>query len=164
MKTLTILRHAKSSWDSAEVSDHDRELNNRGLRDREIIASAMQEKGIRPDIILCSTAARARKTVASVVKDEGIGVQDIVFSSKLYLADPTAICGEIASVSDQYEHILVCGHNPGLTDFVNAHTDLTIDELPTGGLVSAQFNIESWSEIFVAKGNVVCHLWPKLFI
>jgi len=164
MKIITILRHAKSSWSSSDLNDHDRGLNHRGLRDREIMASVMEKNAIIPEIILCSTAARARKTVSAVAKDEWIAPQNIYFKEKLYLATESALCTEIATVDDSFQHVMVCGHNPGLTEFVNEHTDLSIMNLPTCGLVTAQYEIESWSGIFSAVGTMKYHLWPKLFL
>lgn len=159
MKTLTILRHAKSNWSSTDVSDHGRELSSRGLRDAMSIALSMQEAGICPDIILCSTATRAQQTIAAFAKDGC--AQETILTKHLYLAYPTAICDEIASVSDKYTHILICGHNPGLTDFVNERTYLSIGDLPTGGIVSAQFAMESWSDIYSNRGNVSHHILLK---
>lgn len=164
MKLLTVMRHSKSEWGDVNTNDHDRDLNHRGLRDREIMASIMEKNEIRPQYIICSTALRARKTIASVAKDEWIQPRNMDFRKELYLASEEALCTQISLVDDSIEHLMVCAHNPGLTDFVNQHTDLMIDNLPTSGLVSAQFDIESWSQIFSSTGTMQYHLWPKLFV
>lgn len=161
MKTLTLVRHASSSC-SCSGGDHERVLDTRGLQERLTMARAMAQRGMVPDMILCSTAARAQSTAAVLAQGCGMGAERVVLSRQLYLAEQDAICTEIACVPDTCQHLLVVGHNPGLSDFATAHTDLEYAVFPTCGLVSATYEIDAWADIFTASGIVSAHLWPDM--
>lgn len=112
LRTLYLLRHAKSSWRDSELSDFDRPLNKRGLRARVDIASYMDQMNYRPDVIICSTAKRAVMTLDAVrplVPDS-----KIVMDEGMYLADPQALAHRIEQVENDNRSILLLGHNPGL--------------------------------------------------
>lgn len=162
MKILTIVRHAAASC-SCSGGDHERELDTRGMQERQVMARAMVQQGISPDMIICSTAVRARSTAEALAKGCGIGAERIVLSRQLYLAEQDAICTEIACVPDTCLHLLLVGHNPGLSDFVAAHTDLEYAVFPTCGLVSVDFAMSTWADIFTQRGIVSAHLWPDMY-
>ena len=116
MKTLYLLRHAKSSWGDSELSDFDRPLNNRGLKEAREIAEYMAENEYIPELILCSTAKRTRKTLEEILKAlkfEG----EANYLESLYLASSNTIGEAIKSVN--VESLLVIGHNPGIENFLN---------------------------------------------
>ncbi|NLD17370.1 MAG: histidine phosphatase family protein [Tissierellia bacterium] len=116
MKTLYLLRHAKSSWGDSELSDFDRPLNNRGLKEAREIAEHMAENEYIPELILCSTAKRTRKTLEEILKAlkfEG----EANYLESLYLASSNTIGEAIKSVN--VESLLVIGHNPGIENFLN---------------------------------------------
>lgn len=116
MKTLYLLRHAKSSWDDSRVSDFDRPLNNRGRREAEKIAEYMKENKYIPEYIICSTAKRTRETldlILNIIKFGG----EVIYLDNLYLASSSGIEREIDSI--RAESLLVVGHNPGIEDYLS---------------------------------------------
>ena len=160
MKTLLILRHAKSSWGDEELSDHDRPLNKRGKRDAPRMGKLLRDTALAPDLIISSTAKRARKTAAKVAKScryEGV----IELAGELYLAVPSAYLEVLRNVADHYERVMVVGHNPGLEDLLTLLTGERTP-LPTAALAHIAVDIPSWHELSEdSRGNLL-DLWrPK---
>lgn len=113
MKYLYILRHAKAVQGSAQLQDHARGLNAQGEGAARLMGEYFKKKGIRPDYVLCSDAARTRATVAML--EHGLEAKlHVTYSSALYLASPGEIISEINRVDDRHQHLLVVGHNPGV--------------------------------------------------
>src|SRR5262249_8612093 len=119
MKTLLILRHAKSSHDHPEIADHDRPLNKRGRRDAPHVGEMLVEKKLVPDQILCSTAVRARETTDLVV-GRFHKTPPIQYRSDLYLAPPKNYVHALNELDDSVETVLTVGHNPGLEAWVES--------------------------------------------
>ena len=113
MRTLLLLRHAKSSWGEPGLDDHDRPLNKRGARDAPRVGTYLAEHDLRPDLILCSDAARTRATLALLLSALGGTTPKVVFEPRLYLAEPAAILEVLARVDPAVGCCLVVGHNPG---------------------------------------------------
>jgi phosphohistidine phosphatase len=159
MKLLSILRHAKSSWKDAELDDHDRPLNRRGSRDAPRVGRLLREHGLLPEVILCSTARRARETAGHVSREAGFP-GEVRFSRRLYLARPDAYLEVLALLPDDVGHALVIGHNPGLEELLEAlvgepHT------LPTAALALVELPLDAWSRLPGAEGRLR-QLWrPK---
>ncbi len=147
MKTLYIIRHAKSSWDSSAKSDFDRPLNKRGLRDAPMMGRVLKQKSIKPDFIISSTAKRAKKTALIIAEQIGYKESDIIFDGDLYLASANEILEIIQNVSDKVDSLFVIAHNPGMTDFINHFSDTFIDNLPTAGIFSMEFDMDDWKDI-----------------
>lgn len=145
MKTLLILRHAKSSWKEAGLSDHDRPLNARGKHDAPRMGKLIAEKGLVPDLILSSTAKRARKTAKKVAAQCGYDA-DIRQIPDLYLASPQAILKAIRGVPDGCRRVMVVGHNPGLEEFLEVLTERA-ERLPTAALAEVDVPIEKWCQL-----------------
>ena len=145
MKTLLILRHAKSSWKFPDLSDHDRPLNRRGKRDAPRMGRLLKEKGLVPDLVISSTATRAKDTATAVAKHSGYKGRKINFES-LYAAEPAAYLTVLRDVADNYQQVLIVGHNPSVEELIETLTG-EIHIIPTCTLVQIDFDIEKWSAI-----------------
>jgi phosphohistidine phosphatase len=159
MKTLLVLRHAKSSWDHAELTDHDRPLNRRGNRAAPRMGRLLVEQGLVPDLILSSTAERAR-TTAELVADECAPPPPIDYLPSLYGADPLTYLEAAGDAGDDLERVMVVGHNPGIESLVSLLTG-SYERMPTAALACIELQIESWENAVDAKGRLA-GLWrPK---
>jgi phosphohistidine phosphatase len=145
MRTLLLMRHAKASWDSAAVADHDRGLDARGREDAARMGALLVTEGQVPDEIFCSTAVRARETVALLSTAFGGGVETSYFP-ELYLATPLTCLAVAATASADSAKVLVVAHNPGLAQlaahFSGAHTPM-----PTAAILRIEFEIDAWREL-----------------
>ncbi|MBX2836311.1 MAG: histidine phosphatase family protein [Gammaproteobacteria bacterium] len=114
MRKLTLLRHAKSSWSDADVSDHDRPLNARGTRDAPEMANRLVQRGCIPDTILCSSALRTQQTAQAMAVAFKLTDDQLIIDESLYLASAAELLEMIALQAPVAEHIMVIAHNPGL--------------------------------------------------
>lgn len=160
MKTLLMLRHAKSSR-KEPVADHDRPLNKRGKADAPRMGKVLRDAGLRPDLIISSSAKRARSTARKVARHSGYpGV--IELSGDLYLAGPEGYRRVLRGLSDAYESVLVVGHNPGLEMLFEALTG-SDEMLPTAALAHVRVDIERWEEFDENARGTLVDLWrPRL--
>jgi phosphohistidine phosphatase len=161
MKTLILVRHAKSSWDDPYQADHDRPLNERGERDAPRMGKRLKEKAIVPDLLISSTATRARETARKLANSMGIPEQRIQTEKNLYHADEEMILRLIRKLPDTTDCVMLFGHNPGFTDFSNAMTEDFIDNIPTCGVVQIMCPADTWSEVAFGGGKVVLFDYPK---
>ncbi len=145
MKTLLILRHAKSSWKEANLDDHDRPLNKRGKRDAPLMGALLRREELLPDLILSSTARRARATTELVVEESGCE-GEAQFLRDLYAAGPEAYIEALSELSNHYECVMVVGHNPGLEELLEWLTG-DYEPMPTAALAQVQLPIQSWEEL-----------------
>ncbi len=156
MKTLLILRHAKSSWKHPELSDHDRPLNKRGKHEAPLMGQLLKDKKLVPDLIISSTAVRAKDTALAIA--EGVGyVKEIIFHSTLYAASPDAYIKAISNVADNdkdYSTILVIGHNPGLEELIEVLTG-EMHELATCELAVIELPTKKWSDLNIKQGKLI---------
>jgi len=156
VKTLLILRHAKSSWKNMSLEDHDRPLNKRGKRSAKRMGRLLAQEDLRPDLILSSTAARARKTARRVAAAAGFE-GEIELLDEFYHARPMAYLDAVARVSDGLDRVMVVGHNPGLEDLV-AETTSAYERMPTAALAQVEYAIEHWFQVLEARGTLA-HIW-----
>lgn len=160
MKTLYVLRHAKSSWKDADIPDHDRPLNKRGKSDAPRMGQLLREQDLVPDLIISSTARRARDTVSYVVDESGFH-GDVLWTEDLYAAGPEAYIETLQTLPNQYGRVMVVGHNPGLEELVAMLTDQW-ERLPTAALAEISLGIENWADIDYDPLGKVVHVWrPK---
>ncbi|MCH8082046.1 MAG: histidine phosphatase family protein [Proteobacteria bacterium] len=168
MKTLFLLRHAKSSWDDPGCADFDRPLNNRGQAAALAIGAHIKDKGLIPDLIISSPSARTRETLERLQK----GMARQVFSQYpkiLYLASPETILNTIRTAADSVARLMIAGHNPGLHQLAlslagtGARRD--IDNLsakyPTGSLLEITFPVDAWVDIGPGGGRLVRFIKPR---
>ncbi|MGH2604129.1 MAG: SixA phosphatase family protein [Dehalococcoidia bacterium] len=160
MKTLLLLRHAKSSWNDSPRSDHDRPLNSRGKRDAPRMGRLLAEQALVPDLIVSSTARRARKTAEKVAEASGyVGAIDAV--AALYPGEPELLVRTIRSLSDEADRVLLVGHNPGLEEFLAAVIGRH-EHFPTAALAHVELEIDRWQQFEPRAGGRLVHLWrPK---
>lgn len=145
MKTLTIVRHAKSSWKNTSLSDRDRPLSRRGENDAPDMARRIAAAGIRPSLIVSSPAKRAWTTAKIIARELGYPREFLQREDDLYLASVNTLLDVLVAQDARFNNIMLFGHNPGLTDFANYLVPGLTNNLPTCGVVSASFEQEDWS-------------------
>ena len=160
MKTLLVMRHAKSSWTHPDVADHDRPLNRRGKQDAPRMGRLLRQRKLTPEVIVSSTAKRARRT-ADVVAD-CCGFNGAVrLERRLYLADPATILEVLRELSNPVGRPLVIGHNPGLEELITKLTGRT-EIFPPAALAQIQFSIDSWDALPSSIPGWLVNVWrPK---
>ena len=157
MKTLLVMRHAKSSWKNQELPDHDRPLKKRGRKDIANMAKILTKKALTPDLILSSDAVRAKDT-ASLMKDKLNYKGKIELLEEFYMAEPEVYLQKIAQVSEKVDTLLIVGHNPGLEGLVMTLGD-KITSLPTGSIAKIYLFVDKWKEVTAETDGEINHLW-----
>ncbi|MBI5370805.1 MAG: histidine phosphatase family protein [Sphingobacteriales bacterium] len=146
MKTLLLVRHAKSDADISGLPDFDRPLNERGKRDAPVMASRLLEKKIPIDAFVASPARRAAKTAKIFAEAYHQSKQEIRFMEELYLPAASVFYSVIERMDDSLQHIAVFSHNYGITDFANELTNARIDNIPTCGIFAVRIHCDSWKD------------------
>jgi phosphohistidine phosphatase len=165
MKHLYLLRHAKSSWKDASLPDHDRPLNGRGRRAAKAVARHMREHGIAPELVLCSTARRARETLDRI--EPALNTSAVHLEPDLYAASAHALLARLRSVGDTVESVLLIGHNPGLQDLAlelarpGSAADALAAKYPTAALATLAFEASSWRELDRGRAELVEFVRPR---
>jgi phosphohistidine phosphatase len=157
MKILLILRHAKSSWKHAELPDYDRPLNKRGKRDALRIGELLRQVDLIPDLILSSSAQRARQTTQAVVDSSGFD-GEVRWMERLYAAPAESYLEALRGVDDSLERVMVVGHNPGLEDLLEVLTG-EAETLPTAGLAQVALPIQSWGQLDEGVSGALVQIW-----
>lgn len=161
MKTLYLLRHAKSSWATPGQKDYDRPLNDRGTRDAPAMGECMRERGFDVDLVVSSPAVRALSTAYAVCDVLGLNPDSIVQDRQIYLAGSAKLLQLISSFDESKHSALLVAHNPALTDLANELARASIDNIPTSGLVSITLPIQYWAEVVPGIGKVLDFDFPK---
>lgn len=160
MKTLLILRHAKSSWANMQLTDYERPLNNRGKRDAPRMGKLLREQDLMPDLILTSSAERALATAEAVALASDYE-QEIKYTRSFYHADPEPYIEALQQLDDSYERVMVIGHNPGIEELVEELTGLW-ERMPTAALAQVALPINHWHELDEEITGELVNLWrPK---
>ena len=162
-RRLTLLRHAKSSWDDDGLTDRDRPLNQRGARDAPLMGQRLKARGARPTLMVTSPAVRARQTAQIIAREIGYPQEFLQREEELYLASPEQILAVLARQESSFRDIIVCGHNPGLTELANRLTGAGIDNVPTTGLVVLDLEAGSWSDLDGARGELLLFDYPRRY-
>lgn len=157
VKTLLLLRHAKSSWKHPNLADHERPLKKRGRRDAPKVGRLAVEQGIVPGLILTSSAVRARETAAAVRAACG-ACAELRELRELYLARPQDYAVLLRGVADEQERVLVVGHNPALEEFLEALTGVR-ETLPTAALALVELPVERWEQLDLDGTGRLVRLW-----
>ena len=158
MKSLILIRHAKSSWDFPQ-QDIDRPIETRGKSDATLVASACVPFLPETYSIYCSVARRTYETCLIFAKVFGFPEEDIIFSENLYTFDSHKLEMIVRSFPDTDDNVILFGHNEAITNFVNKFGNVFIDNVPTSGLISLQFNTNEWHEI--GEGTTLKTIFPK---
>jgi len=157
MKTLLLLRHAKSSWNDPDLADHDRPLNKRGRGDAPRMGQLLRHNNIVPELILTSTAKRARKT-ARRVADSAFYKGPIEEIGDLYLAGVGTFIQVLNGIGSEHQSVLLVGHNPGIEDLLEMLTG-TFEVLPTAALAHLNVPVEKWVEVSTETQGELLNLW-----
>jgi phosphohistidine phosphatase len=161
MKTLYLLRHAKSSSENPGCKDFDRPLSKRGLNDVPVMASRFKERKFSVQLMISSSAKRAQTTASLMAKNIGFPVEDIISNSDLYFAGIEMFLRVVSLLEENCESAMLVGHNPSITDFANCMANKSIDNMPTCGLIKMSLPINYWSDIVLGKGTFVEFDYPK---
>lgn len=159
MKTIFLLRHAKSSWDDTSLSDFERPLNGRGLNAASFMGELIARRGFIPATIVSSPANRAAKTAALVKESAGINT-DIKFDDRIYEASPNTLRQVISGLDDSFDSAMIVGHNPGTEGFIRYLTG-RVETMPTAALAVIELNIENWLGIDADTGRIIEIVRPK---
>ena len=168
MKTIFLLRHAKSSWDDDSLSDHDRPLSERGRAAAPRMGAYMRGAGYLPDLVLCSTSTRTRQTLDAVLSE--LGVEPATeFQEELYLAAPSEMLDLVRSVPDTVEAVLMVGHNPGTGMLAAALSGdglpdkifLMRAKFPTTGLAIVELSVDRWKDVVDGCGTLKEFIRPR---
>lgn len=163
LKQLLIIRHAKSSWDIAAMSDFERGLNERGHSDAPMMAKRLTDRNIGIDLFISSTAKRALTTANYFATQYNRPEEDIQKVDALYHAPPGVFYKVIESVSSEINSLAVFAHNPGITEFVNELTLTQIDDMPTCGIFAIKVNADSWTNFTKSKKEFWFFDYPKKY-
>jgi phosphohistidine phosphatase len=160
MKTLLVLRHAKSSWNDPALDDHERPLNERGRRDAPRMGELVREYGLIPDLVISSDAVRAQLT-AEAVAETARYAGEILLDQRLYIASPADILSLLQTVQENAKTIMIVGHNPGLEELVE-HLTGERQDLPTATLAQIALPIDRWRDLELStQGMLLGHWRPE---
>ncbi len=147
MKTLYLMRHAKSSWKDPSLTDHQRPLNKRGKKAAPDMGRRLKERGVLLDIIVCSDAKRALDTAAAVAASLSLPPKMIHQAAELYHASAEEILGVVYRFREKWKRAMIVGHNPGFTDVANLFHANPRFNMPTAGIIELRFDATSWRHI-----------------
>jgi phosphohistidine phosphatase len=162
MKRLTLVRHAKSDWSLPGQQDWDRALNRRGQRDAPEMARRLRGRRLKPDLVLTSPAVRAVTTATILARELKVDASRIAQDERLYLASAPVMLAVVQELGGDVAHLMVFGHNPGITEFANRlSAGDQIDNLPTCGVFTATFDVKHWDELGWGRGEDAEFDYPK---
>ncbi|EMR01485.1 SixA phosphatase family protein [Cesiribacter andamanensis] len=162
MKTLYLLRHAKSSWDDPSLGDHERPLNERGIKDGPKMGKWLSDNLEAPQLILCSDSVRTRQTIAPIMEAWQLPADRLKLDSRLYHAHSTALWKLVRECDASIDRLLLVGHNPGLTDFANRLSpQFRTENIPTCGFVAVSFAVEDWQQAREDEATFETYQYPK---
>jgi phosphohistidine phosphatase len=155
------MRHAKSSWDNPLQKDFDRLLNERGKKDAPEMGKRLKKRGIKPDLIISSPAARAIKTAKEVSRELDYPEKDIQQELDLYEASIEDILHIVRNMDDNHNQVMFFGHNPTFTSLAGYLTSSFIDNVPTAGVMEITFDIDTWKQVAQHSGELAMFDYPK---
>ena len=159
MKKIIIVRHSKSSWKDLSLSDFHRPLNNRGKTDGPLMSKYLSNAMDNIDFLHSSSSLRTFET--SNFFQLNIEFKNINYDDNLYHSSANSILSFIKNYPNQYNSAMIIAHNPGLTNFINLITNITLDNLPTTGIAVIDFDCNGWNNISIENGNLVDLKFPK---
>jgi phosphohistidine phosphatase len=161
MKSLFVIRHAKSSWDPAILNDFDRPLNERGKKDVPEMAKRLIQKKMQIDLFVASPAKRAKKTAVLFALEFGKKESEILFIPDLYHAHVQVFIDVVTGLDNKYNSAAIFSHNPGITTFVNMFTSVQLDNMPTCGVFGITIDTSNWREFPSVKKEFLFFDYPK---
>lgn len=161
MKSLFLIRHAKSSWAESHLTDFERPLNQRGIESIQTMGKLMVKKNVTIGHLFASSSARTHATALGLMSVMGINSPKVSFHEELYHASYRTLLKFTCSISNQLDNVALVGHNPGMTDYVNYLTDGYIDNIPTCGIIKINFKTDNWKEVSGGTGELEFFDFPK---
>lgn len=161
-KRLFLIRHAKSSWKDSSLTDNERPLNKRGERDAPFMGELLKKKNIQPDLIISSSAERAKSTALKIAISLEYPEKSILIIERLYEASYKDIIDVIRKTGDEVTNLFVLGHNPGLTTLHNYICEKNIDNIPTCGITEYEFD-GNWNQITESTCKLISFEFPKKY-
>lgn len=163
MRTLYIVRHAKSSWADPGQRDSDRPLNERGLRNAAFMADLFQKRGDPVDLIVSSPAVRARTTAEQFAKALSIGSDKFIMNASIYDASVSSLMQLVQALPESAERIMLFGHNPGLSDLAYYLCDEDPIAMSTCTVLRIDLFPDQWEAVSKGTGNLIWHDFPKRY-
>ncbi len=160
MKSLYLVRHAKSSWDYENVEDYDRPLKGRGIRDAYMVSNYLSNQVDPPEALFSSPATRAVHTAMIFARNLQFPFSAIKLHEELYLCSEQYLLNFIQQIDDDFKRVMIFGHNPTMTNFVNRCIDQRIDNVPTSGVACFHFDTDSWKDV-TFNGRLTLFDYPK---
>ena len=159
MKTLFLLRHAKSSWKDDNLEDFDRPLKKRGLGDAQLMGKLLRQREIGLDLVISSSAERARQTTQLVLMSAGLQVE-VRYDDRIYEAGMRRLLTLISRLDNQANSVMLVGHNPGFEELLKTLTG-EVHSMPTATLAGIEFDVDDWSQVKARTGRLTLLLTPK---
>lgn len=161
MKTLYIVRHAKSSWENPGLRDHERPLLQKGIRKTKKITDFLLKENVSADLIISSHAVRANETARLIAFALDYPIEEIQIEPGIYSASSESLYDLLFDLPEYCNSVMMVGHNPTFTSFANKFLDRPIDWIPTSGVVSISFNTDKWEEVALAGRETNFIAFPK---
>lgn len=161
MKTIILVRHAKSSWDDFSLNDEDRPLTDRGKKNAPDMAKRLHKKKIPIDAILSSPAKRAKSTAEYFAKEYDIPKKKIILIPELYMASSETFVKTIRDAPKKADSIALFSHNEGITQFANSLSEARVDNMPTCSVFAVKADIDNWNEFEPGKTEFYFFDYPK---
>jgi phosphohistidine phosphatase len=162
MKTLYLLRHAKSSWDDDQLTDEDRPLTRRGKRDCALVATELERSARLPEIIYCSSARRAQDTLKCFkLESPAFNGIDTVKDDAVYTFEMQSLLGHLKELPNNQNKVMIVGHNPALLDLANFLYDGKITRFSTCAFIELEINIEYWDQLRADSAKLIEIIYPK---
>ncbi len=161
MKRLTLIRHAKSDWNSAAATDFERPLNGRGKKAAPLMGERLAKRGAAPDLLLSSPAKRARQTAKRIAKELDYPAEEIEYAEEIYEASLGTLVDLLQQLDEQHREVMLIGHNPGFSDLGQWLNPAAPDWLPTCGLLELELPVERWQDASEACATLKLYDYPK---
>ncbi len=161
MKSVFIIRHAKSSWDDPELPDVIRPLNDRGKKASQTIGKYLAKLHEKPDIIISSPATRAYHTAVTVAQILGYRMKSITINPVIYFEGEQGVLNILRALEDRYENVFIFGHEPTCSDLIYNLCGESLTKFPTASIFKIDIDLETWKDIYEAKGKKAFFISPK---
>lgn len=162
MKTLYIVRHAKSSWKIKDIPDEERPLLEKGKKRTKKIIDHLLDRNVTINYFVTSHAVRAVETAKMLAKGLNFPIDKIRIDKRIYHQDADGLFNEFYDIPQRFNNVMLVGHNPTLTNFANHFVKPKIDWIPTSGIVCIEFDTDHWEEIVEAKSRLKFVIFPKM--
>ncbi len=163
MKHLYLMRHAKSSHADKSLNDHARPLNDRGRNDAALMGRILKEKGVDPGVIISSSARRAKMTAELLAAELNYAVEAIEIEDKIYENDPDVLMAIIRSLPDNYNGVMLIGHNPSFHELIEQLSANMYHKVPTAAVAALQFDANAWRDVADTRSRLLWLEYPRKY-